>query len=1456
MTPDAPICPYTGLRTFTEDEAIYFRGREGHVSSCLELLAAQHFVMVTGASGDGKSSLVFAGMLPEVRAGFVRARYSNWTVATFRPERSPLRNMAAALAEALRLPDHADIVETELQQGFSALVQLYETSALCPPPPDPALPPAEQRRQQRQAANLLLVVDQFEEFFTNPENYDGPAPNAAAQAVVNLLLETTRLARERGLPIYIVCTMRSDFVGQCAEFQGLIEQVGASQYFVPRLLREDFVQVIQDPAELSGNRINERLVQRLLVDTNEGQDQLPVLQHALRRIWLAADEGREEMDLLHYAMVGGLSSALPAADRARFAKWQATLPAGQRAFLLDNPSLQNVLDAHANQLFAEAEALYNRDFTPALPPGAAARVIEQTFRVLTRTDGKRVVRNRLTGAEITAILDDPALPWPVVCRVLRPFRLPDATFLSPFIGPDDDPMAVLPEDTILDITHESLIRNWQQLSAWAEAEARDVRIATNLLQEATRWQENGESRGFLLPIGLYSVFAQWVGNKNKHRLTGWLAYYFDAAPDPAQRWEKAERQYVLLTRYLDASRRRLRAQLVLARYGMWRLALAVLVPLLLAGLAWLGWQWRQRQDDYVAYHIIEQRAPLLTSSYVSVREKALFLLAADRLGGMAYQPWLGGRNPNEYAFPRMLNELHDDTLAAGIALSMYSAVDAGGLSFDSVERENPAALRLVGDLATRLDRASHLGEESAAPLDARARALAVLTARTIMALTHYQLTSAERREAKPAPATTRRAQLDSVARLRQHLLDRLLGYVRREVATTTGPTPAPVGLSFCLRVLLGQGNFSPHELAFLQGLNPLGTAAARRQFARLYPADDYLYDEHGAYTGHSGGYLTAAIVLAALRQPAQVQQCLELLQRDVQGIREADGAFVLLPYLVKYELLTPTTLYPLLNACSLVGDFSLNETYAALVYGLLSVRPAIQSHEVGQVASSVILNQPDQARLGGVSPAGLNIDRVSYSIPLASRDRAWQAALAAVPTIAENTLIFTGRKPGNSYVREKELRRTDADMMGKVVAVRTRGQLLFLRSFTVALHGIYQETLQHRPTEADRSFVEAAAATEALRAMLAALGGFRSYALINPEEWNLGLDQAARSVTDAVGQDPISFLHQPSRPKTRDFAGYYTCPFDALFVDELRRATTPATADPQLVRQLDSLAFVEAVFPDRYSRTRAHSLWASALGRLPQFQPNLRWMRAVARYQVPGDTIRQRRNAMLLRLSAAIQDSARLHRVRLTPALRAYIHQVDQRHDFAHDNFQVLLSDLAVALAHAGREADAFALAGLLDKWDATPTRLRVAEQMLFTGYSVRQGLADSFLLAYGERVRRTPRITPLNAFALFYGRSYLRTPRAGQLRDLVNRLAEEVDVPYLFCERAIGYSLAGQSYLAVRETPTNLPEHQRQMYYNNILLSLAHIHAQSHLNGWHEYDHTFLSAPIPGTPDYIGPMY
>jgi hypothetical protein len=85
--------------------------------------------------------------------------------------------------------------------------------------------------------------------------------------------------------------------------------------------------VIEEPAVLSGNRISRRLTERLIHDLTEGVDQLPILQHALNQIWHAANNGREEMDLIHYAMVGGMAdNELPDEHVKRFKTWYDSLP--------------------------------------------------------------------------------------------------------------------------------------------------------------------------------------------------------------------------------------------------------------------------------------------------------------------------------------------------------------------------------------------------------------------------------------------------------------------------------------------------------------------------------------------------------------------------------------------------------------------------------------------------------------------------------------------------------------------------------------------------------------------------------------------------------------------------------------------------------------------------------------------------------------------------------------------------------------------------------------------------------------------------------------------------------------------------------------------------------------------------------------------------------------------------
>src|SRR5712672_532556 len=110
-TDEIHICPYTGLRSFTEEESLYFKGRDLQVDQITALLEQNKFLMVTGASGEGKSSLIYAGLIPNARAGFFKARYSNWVVADLRPDRNPVTNMAISLAD--KLGSHPATVETE-----------------------------------------------------------------------------------------------------------------------------------------------------------------------------------------------------------------------------------------------------------------------------------------------------------------------------------------------------------------------------------------------------------------------------------------------------------------------------------------------------------------------------------------------------------------------------------------------------------------------------------------------------------------------------------------------------------------------------------------------------------------------------------------------------------------------------------------------------------------------------------------------------------------------------------------------------------------------------------------------------------------------------------------------------------------------------------------------------------------------------------------------------------------------------------------------------------------------------------------------------------------------------------------------------------------------------------------------------------------------------------------------
>jgi WD40 repeat protein len=481
--------PFVGLRPFNWEESHLFFGREGQTDELLSRLQEPlRFLAVVGTSGSGKSSLVRAGLLPALYGGFMVGASSVWQVAVMRPGKSPI----ASLANALHHPDvfgldpkyagtQPLVTETTLRLSNLGLIEVVQRASL---PPE---------------SNLLIVVDQFEELFrfikqarmdfkeqvrmdaaVNEASWANAVTDEAA-AFVRLLLEA---AKNQEVPVYIVLTMRSDFLGECAQFRDLPEAINDSQYLIPRMTRDELRSAIVGPISVGGGKIRPSLVNQLLNDVEDDPDQLPVLQHALMLTWNYWREhypDDEYIDLPHYQNIGGMKSAL---------------------------------SNHADDVYKPLDERGK----------ALAKVL---FKQLTETAAdNRGFRRPTELGDICAVAE--ASPEEVI-RVVEQFRQSGRSFVMP---PEPE---TLEPDTVLDISHESLMRIWKTLKQWAEEEAQDAAIYRRLAQTA-RLHEEG--RAELLQGAELAVDLEWLEK---------------AKPNSA--WAKRyDRNYDLALEFLNLSR--------------------------------------------------------------------------------------------------------------------------------------------------------------------------------------------------------------------------------------------------------------------------------------------------------------------------------------------------------------------------------------------------------------------------------------------------------------------------------------------------------------------------------------------------------------------------------------------------------------------------------------------------------------------------------------------------------------------------------------------------------------------------------------------------------------------------------------------------------------------------------------------------------------------------------------
>jgi hypothetical protein len=257
--------PYRGLLPFREDDAPVFHGRDREVERLVRLVAQQPVVVVAGASGSGKSSLVRAGLLPALRE-------QNATVVVFRPIRdvNPGQLLVTALKSALG-PSWSDrLVPAELPQLVDPIVAAV--------------------------GELVLCVDQFEEAVA--------ADPAAAKELFRAIAELVHAAPSRpGRPpaVRAVFTCRSTDLDD-------VQVLEDATVYVRQLGRDELRAAILEPARTLGVTFEPGLVDRVLADALDAPGQLPLVEFTLTRLW----ETQVDEVLTHraYAEMDGVGGAL------------------------------------------------------------------------------------------------------------------------------------------------------------------------------------------------------------------------------------------------------------------------------------------------------------------------------------------------------------------------------------------------------------------------------------------------------------------------------------------------------------------------------------------------------------------------------------------------------------------------------------------------------------------------------------------------------------------------------------------------------------------------------------------------------------------------------------------------------------------------------------------------------------------------------------------------------------------------------------------------------------------------------------------------------------------------------------------------------------------------------------------------------------------------------------------
>ncbi|MEA2043231.1 MAG: hypothetical protein U9N85_11880 [Bacteroidota bacterium] len=454
--------PYPGIRSFNISESNLFYGRDKQIRELSHILKSSNFVAISGASGSGKSSLIKAGLIPQIIQ-----KKEKWSVAVSRPGDDPIGNLALQLHRIIKTENGSRIgsirkIKSRFLNNELSLSELFENT--------------------EHNKNVLLYIDQFEELFRYKNDSQNKDSENNADRFVSLLLDAIHCENKN---FYVILSLRSDFLGECSFFSGLSEAINIGHYLIPKMTQQQKMESITEPAKTLGVEITDRLIKQLQKDISSNGDNLLVLQHAMMRTWdykLLHSPPNAALDINHYEAVGTVTKALS----------------------------------------SHAEAIYN-----SIEKEEDRITLERIFKSLTELgDDKKGIRRPATINEISKITGtNPA----DIISVTKKFREEGNSFLMPDIH------TTLSADSILDISHESIMKVWDRLATWVSQETESAQTYLRLSKSAELYQAG---KGGLLTNPDLQLALQWVEENAPNQF--W-----------AERYDPAFERVLLYIKYSD-----------------------------------------------------------------------------------------------------------------------------------------------------------------------------------------------------------------------------------------------------------------------------------------------------------------------------------------------------------------------------------------------------------------------------------------------------------------------------------------------------------------------------------------------------------------------------------------------------------------------------------------------------------------------------------------------------------------------------------------------------------------------------------------------------------------------------------------------------------------------------------------------------------------------------------------